>query len=844
MPSRPIPFDRFEGLPLADRGLSSEEAAARAARYGPNDIVETPPGRWRELVADTARDPMLWFLVGAGALFAVLGDYGEAATLLVALAPLIGMDAWLHRRTQASTQGLASRLAAHATVVRDGAPIEVPARELVPGDLVLVGPGEPIAADGLVVAGSQLQADESTLTGESLPVRKLPVADVTRGRRDVDDGHWVFAGTRLLAGQGRLRVAYTGKETLYGEIVRSALAGAHARTPLQSAVGNLVGVMLVAATILCVALAAIRLRQGYGIVDAALSAVTLAVAALPEEFPVVFTFFLGVGVYRLARRQALVRRAVAVENIGRVSCICSDKTGTLTEGRLVLAHQVPAEGETAQSLLRVAALAARPDSGDPLDEALLAAAGDAAADAPAPAGQARVSLLAAFPFTEDRRRETAVLRLGDGSGMAVVKGAPETVLAMCEPLAHEALGRWRAQVEGFAATGHKVIACAARPMDEGAWPGGEPDRGFRMAGLLCFEDKLREGVRESIRACEQAGIRVVMITGDHPVTAEAVAREIGLGGAEPVVAVAPEHDSAGAGETAQAWHRADVIARAAPARKLELVRRLQASGEIVAVTGDGVNDVPALQAADIGVAMGERGTRSAREVASIVLLDDNFRTIVRAIGEGRQLFRNLQLSFAYVLMTHIPLVLSATIVPLAGYPLLYLPIHVVWLELIIHPTALLVFQELPASEVLLPIKRDGRARFFGTGTWVVIGVVGLMVTAVTVAGYDYALGAGRDVEHARAMAMTALVVASATITVSLGGLRSLVARVLVACSLASLFVMVQVDWLASLLHLRPLHGDDLALAALGGLLAGAGAVAVRMVLQRPARGADRISRAG
>ncbi len=837
MPNRPLPADRLDGLLGPDLGLTNEEAAARTLVYGPNDIVETPPGRWRELIADTARDPMLWFLVGAGMLFAALGDLVEAATLMAALVPLIGMDAYLHRRTQASTQGLASRLAARATVVRGGATAEIPARELVPGDLVLIGPGEPIPADGVIVAGAQLQADESTLTGESYPVRKAPMSGSALGRHDVADGHWAFAGTRLLTGRGRLRVAYTGGESLYGEIVRSALAGTRARTPLQAAVGNLVSVMLVAALILCAALAAIRLRQGHGIMDAALSAVTLAVAALPEEFPVVFTFFLGVGVYRLARRQALVRRAVAVENIGRVTCICSDKTGTLTEGRLVLSHDVPADGETSISLLRVAALSARSDSGDPLDEALIQAA---RAEQGLSAGQgasrdAPASLVAAFPFTEDRRRETAVLRFADGGWLAVVKGAPETVLAMCRARDDE-VQRWRVQTEAFASSGHKVIACATRALDEAAWVGGEPDRGFRMIGLLCFEDRLRDGVRESVQACEQAGIRVVMITGDHPATAEAIAREIGLGRGRPVVAVAQAGETEGAVEQAAQtsdWQRADVIARAAPSQKLELVRRLQHAGEIVAVTGDGVNDVPALQAADIGVAMGERGTRSAREVASIVLLDDNFSTIVRAIGEGRQLFRNLQLSFAYVLMTHIPLVLSATIVPLAGYPLLYLPIHVVWLELIIHPTALLVFQELPTSDRLLPVERNGRARFFGKAAWSLIGVVGLLVTAVTVFGYDYALGIGRDVEHARAMAMTALVVASATITMSLGGLRGVTARVVVASSLASLFLMVQLPWLAELLHLRPLHLDDQALAAAGGVLAGAGAVAVRMALRRP-----------
>jgi Ca2+-transporting ATPase len=810
-------------LLLSDRGLTAEELAARRSLFGFNDIVETPPARWRDLIRDTARDPMIWFLLATSLLFAFLGEYTEALILLLALVPLAGMDAYLHRRTQASTQGLASRLAAQAKVLRDGAVTEVPARDLVPGDLVLLAPGEPFPADGLVVAGTELQADESALTGEAYPVRKQPIDSKALSRGGADELHWAFAGTRLLTGQARLRVTHTGGETLYGEIVRSALAGAHARTPLQMAIGGLVAILLTAALIVCVALAAIRLLQGHGLIDAFLSAVTLAVAALPEEFPVVFTFFLGVGVYRLARRQALVRRAVAVENIGRITCICSDKTGTLTEGRLILAHREPVSGSSADALVRLAALAARAESGDPLDRALIDAAG--------PSDFIR---LATFPFTEDRRRETAVARGPDGQCLAVVKGAPETVLRMCRLEEAEA-ARWRKKIEGLASTGHKVIACAAQSLDEAKWPGGEPDRGYSLHGILAFEDQVRPGVKEAVRACQAAGIRVIMVTGDHPATAEAIAREIGLGGAAPVVVMGRETTDDRASFRATGWEGADVIARAIPSQKLELVRALQAAGEIVAVTGDGVNDVPALQAADIGIAMGGRGTRSAREVAAIVLLDDNFRTIVRAIAEGRQLFRNLQLSFAYLLMVHIPLVLSAAIIPLAGYPLLYLPIHIVWLELIIHPTALLVFQELPTTAELMPAQRHAEPRFFGIGSWLAIGTVGTMITAIVVFGYDFALGAGGDVEHARAMALVALIVAGAVITATLSKLSSWAARIVVLASLASLGLLVQIPGLAPLVHLRPLHLDDWVLAVAGGAAAAIPSGLVSLTIRRPRR---------
>ena len=807
---RKVPTERLQGLLESETGLTTAEAASRAQAFGSNDIVEAPPGTWRDLARDTLRDPMLWFLLGTAVLFATLRDYAESITLACALIPLVGMDAYLHRRTQASTRGLTSRLATAARVVRDGALVERPARDLVPGDLVEVAAGEPFPADGLVLAGENIQVEESVLTGESLPVAKRPLAVGHDVGPPVESVHWVAAGTRLLTGRARVRVAYTGAESLFGEIVRLALQGTHARTPLQAAIGRLVGVLLVAALLMCAILAGVRLYQGYGIVDALLSAVTLAVAALPEEFPVVFTFFLGAGVYRLAKRQALVRRAVAVENIGRVTCICSDKTGTMTEGRLVLAHRDPARGMSVDQLVAVAALAARADSGDPLDTAVLDLA-----PASMRAGGERVH---AFPFTEARRCETAIWRLASGEYWVAVKGAPETVLARTTITGDER-SAWLGKVAEYASAGHKVIGCATRKLDEPIPTQEEPDSGFTFDGLLAFEDPVRQGVRESVRACTDAGIRVIMITGDHPGTAEAIAREVGLGEGRPNVIVMDDLENASGG-AASRLREVHVVARAVPAQKLSLVKTLQREREIVAVTGDGVNDVPALQAADIGIAMGERGTRSAREVAAIVLLDDNFRTIVGAIAEGRQLFKNLQLSFAYLLMVHIPLVLTAAMVPLSGYPLLYLPIHIVWLELVIHPTALLVFQDPPPRARMAPVERGRDSGFYDPRAWAVIALVGAAITVATMLSYERALGVGGDVEHARAIALAVLVVASVAITGTLSGLATWTARIIVTAAVSSLVLLVQVPALAALVHLRPLHLEDWAIAVSAGVLTG------------------------
>jgi Ca2+-transporting ATPase len=793
-----LPLSRLPGSASGLEGLREAEVAGRRQRYGSNALIEERRNTWSQLARDTARDPMIWFLVSTSLLYLFLGQPVEGWTLLASIMPLVGMDAWLHRRTRASTEGLSQQLAAFAVVLRDGRPSKVKASEVVVGEVVVVAAGESFPADGVVLAGEGLQAEESSLTGESQPVRKRPLpAVLPPGEAPlVDWEHWGLAGTRLLTGRAVLRTVYTGGETLYGRIVRLAASGQRARTPLQAAIQSLVLVLVVAAAVFCLILAFVRWRQGYGGLDALVSAATLGVAALPEEFPVALTLFLGSGVYRLARCRALVRRAVSVENIGRVTCICADKTGTLTEGQLRVTRGLPAREVTEVRLLHAAVRASRPESGDPLDVALAAAA---SGEGP---GMPRAEVLATFPFTEERRQETAVVHEADGL-WAFTKGSPEQVLRRCA-LSPGEREQWAREVEAQAAEGRRVIACAQRRLDAQAWDGGEPARGLHFLGLVVCADPVRPGVAESIAACYRAGIHPLMVTGDHPETARAVAREIGLGGGTPRLLLGEELETRLRQGEGSSLRQVDVIARTLPAQKLALVLALQA-----------------LQAADVGIAMGERGTRSAREVASIVLLDDNFRTVVRAIAEGRQLFQNLRASFRYLLLVHIPLVVTAALIPLAGYPLLYLPIHIIWLELIIHPTALLAFQVAAAPpEALEPARRYGQARFFSRADWLAIGLSSVLLVAVMVLGYEWNLGARRDVEHARAMALVALTVASAVFAALLSGLRTRLARLICLGTLASALLLVQVPTLARLLQLSPLHGVDWGWAIAGGLVAG------------------------
>ncbi len=819
MPQRPVPIERIRDLLAPDLGLTDADVAVRRTRYGANDIVTSAARPWRSLLVNTSRDPMLWFLLGTSTLYAAIGDRTEAALLAAAVLPLAAMDAYLHHRTSASTAGLQSRLAARARVRRDGTLVDVPASEVVAGDLASIGAGELVPADGVVVRQDELQVDESTLFGESMPVAKRAFALGTpTGDRGpaVDFDHWLFAGTRVLAGRGDVRIVHVGPETLYGEIVRSVQTGGEARTPAQRAIASLVGWLTAVAVALCAVLGAVRLAQGFGWADAAVSALTLAVAALPEEFPVVFTFFLGVGVYRLARRRALVRRAAAVEHIGRVTTICSDKTGTITAGRLALVELVPADGVEPPTLLAFAAQAARAETGDPVDEAILTAADARPAGAPTLGSASRLAL---YAFTEDRKRETSVLRLATGEIVAIAKGAPETILGLADAGTAER-ERWIARAGALATRGYKVLACASRTL--AAPPGPEePSAGFRLAGLLAFADPVRPGIAAAISDCAAAGIRPIMLTGDHPSTALAVAREIGLAdgtarawsGDEVAerLAADPEADLADVA----------VVARATPAQKLAVVRALQRAGEFVAVTGDGVNDVPALQAADVGIAMGERGTQSAREVAPIVLLDDDFGTIVAAIAEGRQLFQNLRASFRYLLTIHLPLVATAALIPLGGHPLLYLPIHIVWLELVIHPTALLAFQAPARAAELRPHAHEREAAFFTTADWLDVVIVGVALATLLASGYLGALDEGSPVAHARAFALVTLSFASAVLAALGSGLRTRASRVVTIATVALTLGIVQTPALAPYLHVTPLHTSDLATAVLAALVVAA-----------------------
>ncbi len=799
-PRHSIAAELVSGITLSN-GLSTNDASRHREQYGPNNILAEKDQSWLGLVKDTARDPMIWLLLSTSVLFAWTGDKVEAGVLALAVLPIIGMDAFLHRRTAVSTAALAGQLSTTAMVIRDGVQQTIAAIDIVPGDISLVDAGQSVSADGAIIMGEDIQVDESSLTGEALPVRKRTV-DLKRLRQPVADESWLSAGTRLLTGRGHLLVVNTGASTLYGQIVRSVNLERQQSTQLQLALNRLVLWLTMAAGLMCVLLAVARLVQGHSFIDAFVSAATVAVAALPEEFPVVVTMFFAMGVHRLTRRKALVKRASAVENIGRTTVICSDKTGTITEGHLSVSALKPAKSTSEEELREIAALAYRAESTDPMDHTL-----HALAEAPG------IELARVHPFTEDRRKETLIWREPNGKLRAIAKGAPETIITMCG-LSAGTSQAVTAELNTLSAQGMKVIACASLRMR--SMMKSEPSSGFTFAGLIAFSDPLRKDVPNAVRRALRAGIRVILVTGDHPATAIAIARQAGIGGHEPRLIAGSELADRLSPQQIGSF---DIVARATPLHKLELVKALRNMGEVVSVTGDGVNDVPALQGADIGIAMGERGTQPAREAATIVLLNDSFGTIINAIEEGRRLFWNLRLSFAYLLMVHIPLVVAAAVIPFAGYPLLFLPIHVVWLELIIHPTAILAFQNSQENSDKVLSRRPPNG-FFTWQEWVRVLGAGTLTSMAMLAAYVFALGSsGGDSVHARSTGLATLILSSASITLALAGLKNKWAVAIAGASALSLIMLTQLPWLSKLLFLSPLQWDDWGIAALSAFAA-------------------------
>ncbi len=693
-------------------GLSSEEAVKRLKLYGAN---RPTPSRRKTggAVLGFLKEPMIWLLIIAAVVYLALGETTDASVLLIAIIPIGATDFILERRAEKTLEKLRKVTAAKVEVLRDQTVSNVLADELVPGDILLVKEGDVVAADSVLLSTSELQADESSLTGESTPSVKEALPTVKKGV--FGNEGTIFAGTKILSGRGKSVIIATGTNTEYGRIGRLVAGITTGRTPLQESIDHLVRILGIVAAVAFTAVITLELALGEGFSNALIAAVSLAIAAIPEEFPVIFTLFLTLGAWRMARHNALMRRLVGVETLGSVSVICTDKTGTLTTGKmrveevalgdsLVYASDMK-QDETAKRFIETAVLACEIEPFDTLEQAILEFASKTGFEPPQFYGARKLER--EYSFDPRGKYMSHIWVDPKGGRLLCAKGSVESILKLSKPDSPEQQAAPELNRQ-MTEKGDRVIALAQKKIIEITGDRGLDEIELEFVGLIGLSDPVRAGVKESVKECQDAGIRVVMLTGDHPLTAHSIAEKIDLIHADELIHTGPEIGGMNDEEFQEALLQTTIFARLLPEQKLRIVEGYQQLGKVVAVTGDGINDAPALRKADIGVAMGKRGTEVAREAATMVLMDDNFSTIVEAVREGRRIFDNLQKAFSYLIAFHLPIILLALIIPLFGLPLLLLPIHIIWMELILHPTVSIVFGEEPPEPGIM--KRPPRGR--------------------------------------------------------------------------------------------------------------------------------------
>lgn len=697
-------------------GLSEAEAARRLAAEGYNDLPRRRSrGPWR-IAAEVMREPMLLLLVGGGLVYLALGDRTEALMLLAFANFSILVTIIQESRTERVLEALRDLASPRALVIRDGVRRRIPGREVARGDLVVLAEGDRVPADGVIVEGQDLAADESLLTGEAVPVAKHPdpAGKPPAGARPGGDGQPIaYSGALMVRGTGLALVFATGPATEIGRIGGSLSALKEEPPRLQVEMRRVV--RFFGAVALVVSGAAVVL---YGVsrgdwLAATLQGVAIGMAMLPEEFPVVLTVFFAMGAWRISKARVLTRRAAAIESLGAASVLCTDKTGTLTENRMrvqkVLSRAEILDGARDDraahaGIAAIGVLASARTPVDPMEKAFHALADALAGGAAGAAGES--AQVHAFGLSPDLLAVANVWRAPNGGALMVAaKGAPEAIADLSR-LDGAARARALAAAQEMASGGMRVIGVASGEWRGERPPGSPRDVAFAFLGLVGLADPLRAGARAAVEECRAAGVRVVMVTGDFPATATAIAKEAGIDGGRVITGeeIARLDDAALDRRIAAA----DVFARIMPEQKLRLVRALKARGEIVAMTGDGVNDAPALKAAHIGVAMGGRGSDVAREASAIVLLDDDFSAIVKAIRLGRTIYDNLAKAAAFIIAVHVPIAALAIAPLLTGTPILLAPVHIALLEMVIDPVCALVFEAETAEKNVM--RRPPRSR--------------------------------------------------------------------------------------------------------------------------------------
>lgn len=747
--------------PSQGTGWTAAEAAARLAEDGPNEMPSSPAlSRWR-MLQDIICEPMFLLLLVCGAVYLLLGDRREAFMLLGFVLLVIVISYVQRQRTERSLSALRDLSSPRALVIRDGRQKRIAGRDLVRGDLVLLAEGDRVPADIALLTASNLTVDESMLTGESVSVLKQAAGVGTQA-----DG-CVYAGTLITQGTASGSVIATGAHSALGRIGASLATLGEELTPIQLETRRVVRMVAIGALGLAVALGVAYWALRGDALHGALAGLTLAMALLPEELPVILTLFLGLGAWRLGREHVLARSIPAIELLGATTVLCVDKTGTLTSNRMQL-RQLWAQGagdacaqaaasplrEELHRLLEYAVLASHRRTFDPMEAAISAAGARLLANTEHLHGD--WTLIDDYPLSRRMLAMSRVWRSPSRQDYVIAaKGAPEAIMDLCH-LAPAHCGQIAAQVAAMAASGLRVIGVACATFAAPPLPSDQHDFDFIFLGLLALEDPVRPEVPAAVAQCQAAGMRVVMITGDHPATAVSIARQAGIA-TDGAPLTGSELDGMDDAALQLRLAEARVCCRIAPQQKLRLVRALRARGDIVAMTGDGVNDAPALKAAHIGVAMGARGTDVAREAAALVLLKDDFSSLLTAVRHGRRLFANLRKAIVFVVAAHVPIAGLSILPVLLGWPLLLLPVHILFLQLIIDPACSIVFEAEPAeSDAMRAAPRKPGQQLFD-GELLLRGLLqGAGLLAMLLGLFWYARVSGQTDEAARAAIFIAL----------------------------------------------------------------------------------------
>ena len=824
----------------AIRGLTRQQAAARLGAEGANELPSAKPRSFLAIAWEVLREPMILLLVAAGVIYLILGEPRDSLVLLISIFVILGIDLYQQNKTERALEALRDLSSPRALVIRDGIQTRIAGRDVVRGDIVILTEGDRVPADGVVLSCVSLTVDESLLTGESVPVRKSPGdQNLSMARPGGDELPFVYSGTLVVQGHGVAEIKETGSRTELGRVGKALQTIEPEASHLKSEIKRVVGIMAVLGLSICALVALFHGLSSGSWLSGILVGITVAMSLLPEEFAVVLTVFLALGAWRISQRNVLTRRASAIETLGSATVLCVDKTGTLTQNRMSV-KKLFAAGQIQEldtsgglplrdglsELLEFGVLASQREGFDPMDLALQHAAKNYLGSAKLP--YQAWEFAREYPLSPKLLAVTRVWQSPAQDGRIIaVKGALGAVAELCR-ISQLQFEEIKNSAEAMAAEGLRILAVARADFGNGALPADPHEFEFKFLGMVGFADPVRPDVANAVQECYAAGIRVVMITGDFAGTAQSIARQIQLQGSERAI-TGPELDRMDEATLRREVRSTNIFARVVPEQKLRLIEALKANGDIVAMTGDGVNDAPALKAAHIGIAMGARGTDVAREAADLVLLDDAFPSIVQAIRLGRRIFDNLKKAMAYVMAVHVPIAGLALVPVLLKWPLVMLPLHVVFLELVIDPASSVAFEAEPEeSDVMQRPPRNPKQPLFDRRTLALSLLQGTGVLLAVLGVFAAAMHRGEAETNVRALTFTTLILANlALILTNRSWTRTILNMwrspnpavwwvVLGAASF--LGVVIYVPPIQALFRFSRLHASDMALCLAAGLL--------------------------